>query len=38
MRRLEIDRLNVHIGDVHPVRDVSLSIDAGQVFGIAGWR
>ena len=36
MRRLEIDRLNVQIGDVHPVRDVSLAIEPGQIFGIAG--
>ena len=36
LSRLEIDRLNVRIGDVHPVQDVSLSIAAGQVFGIAG--
>ena len=36
MRRLEIDRLTVQIGDLHPVRDVSLAIEPGQIFGIAG--
>ena len=35
-RRLEIDRLTVQIGDVHPVRDVSFAIEPGQIFGIAG--
>ena len=35
-RRLNIEGLNVHIGNMHPVRDVSLAIEAGQIFGIAG--
>ena len=34
--RLVIDNLSVRIGDTDAVRDVSLSIAPGQVFGVAG--
>ncbi|MEK9882609.1 MAG: ATP-binding cassette domain-containing protein, partial [Alphaproteobacteria bacterium] len=34
--RLAIDNLSVRIGDTDAVRDVSLSIAPGQIFGVAG--
>ena len=34
--RLAIDNLSVRIGGIDAVRDVSLSIAPGQIFGVAG--
>ena len=34
--RLAIDNLSVRIGDTDAIRDVSLSIAPGQIFGVAG--
>ncbi|MFF5233362.1 ABC transporter ATP-binding protein [Dactylosporangium sp. NPDC000521] len=33
---LEIDRLSVHIGQARPVREISLTVAAGEVVGLVG--
>ena len=36
MSLLEVEKLNVHYGAIHAVRDVSLSIEEGQVVTLIG--